>query len=98
MFKCLPFVKPCGKQVDHIDRRHAKLEHVPDEVMRNFRTLEECRLDANQIKELPKVIIFDRPWFILLEFLPTGAHSLPHPERQRYNGNSSRCWKVFSFD
>ncbi|TGZ62957.1 hypothetical protein CRM22_007156 [Opisthorchis felineus] len=54
MFKCLPFVKPCGKQVDHIDRRHAKLEHVPDEVMRNFRTLEECRLDANQIKELPK--------------------------------------------
>ncbi|CAL8100696.1 unnamed protein product [Calicophoron daubneyi] len=54
MFGCLPFVKPCGKQIDQIDRRHAKLEQVPDEVLRNFRTLEECRLDANQIKELPK--------------------------------------------
>ncbi|THD23153.1 Leucine-rich repeat-containing protein 1 [Fasciola hepatica] len=54
MFACLPFVKPCGKQIDHIDRRHAKLDQVPDEVLRSFRTLEECRLDANQIKELPK--------------------------------------------
>ncbi|KAF6778696.1 hypothetical protein AHF37_02053 [Paragonimus kellicotti] len=27
---------------------------IPDEVLRSFRTLEECRLDANQIKELPK--------------------------------------------
>ncbi|KAF5394135.1 Leucine Rich repeat-containing domain protein [Paragonimus heterotremus] len=58
MFGCLPFVKPCGKQVDQIDRRHAKLEQIPDEVLRSFRTLEECRLDANQIKELPKVNFF----------------------------------------
>nr|CAH8832229.1 unnamed protein product [Trichobilharzia regenti] len=54
MFKCLPIIGPCGRHVDHIDRRHSKLEQVPDDVMRNFRTLEECRLDANQIKELPK--------------------------------------------
>ncbi|CAH8466165.1 unnamed protein product [Heterobilharzia americana] len=54
MFKCLPIIGPCGRQIDHIDRRHSKLEQVPDDVMRNFRTLEECRLDANQIKELPK--------------------------------------------
>ncbi|KAA0189125.1 Leucine-rich repeat-containing protein 1 [Fasciolopsis buskii] len=60
MFTCLPFVKPCGKQIDHIDRRHAKLDQVPDEVLRSFRTLEECRLDANQIKELPKARNFFR--------------------------------------
>ncbi|CAH8488459.1 unnamed protein product [Schistosoma rodhaini] len=54
MFKCLPIIGPCGRHTDHIDRRHSKLEQVPDDVIRNFRTLEECRLDANQIKELPK--------------------------------------------
>ncbi|CAH8485244.1 unnamed protein product [Schistosoma margrebowiei] len=54
MFKCLPIIGPCGRHIDHIDRRHSKLEQVPDDVIRNFRTLEECRLDANQIKELPK--------------------------------------------
>lgn len=62
MFTCLPFVKPCGKQIDHIDRRHAKLDQVPDEVLRSFRTLEECRLDANQIKELPKARVYLSDW------------------------------------
>uniref|UniRef100_A0A094ZXF9 Protein lap4 n=1 Tax=Schistosoma haematobium TaxID=6185 RepID=A0A094ZXF9_SCHHA len=56
MFKCLPIIGPCGRHIDHIDRRHSKLEEVPDDVIRNFRTLEECRLDANQIKELPKLL------------------------------------------
>uniref|UniRef100_A0A5K3EPP3 PDZ domain-containing protein n=1 Tax=Mesocestoides corti TaxID=53468 RepID=A0A5K3EPP3_MESCO len=53
MFKCLPFIKGCGTHVECIDKSHASLTSVPDDVLRNYRTLEECKLDANQIKELP---------------------------------------------
>lgn len=56
MFKCLPFIKGCGAHVDSIEKSHASLTAVPDDVLRNYRTLEECKLDANQIKELPSVI------------------------------------------
>ncbi|KAL5964545.1 Leucine-rich repeat-containing protein 1 [Taenia solium] len=53
MFKCLPFIKGCGTQIDSIEKSHASLTSVPDDVLRSYRTLEECKLDANQIKELP---------------------------------------------
>nr|CDS30895.1 cell polarity protein,leucine rich repeat [Hymenolepis microstoma] len=53
MFKCFPFIKGCGSQIDTIEKSHASLTSVPDDVLRSYRTLEECKLDANQIKELP---------------------------------------------
>lgn len=56
MFKCFPFIKGCGSQIDTIEKSHASLTSVPDDVFRSYRTLEECKLDANQIKELPSVI------------------------------------------
>ncbi|VUZ51535.1 unnamed protein product [Hymenolepis diminuta] len=53
MFRCFPFIKGCGSQIDTIEKSHACLTSVPDDVFRSYRTLEECKLDANQIKELP---------------------------------------------
>ncbi|KAM7538314.1 hypothetical protein Aperf_G00000076912 [Anoplocephala perfoliata] len=45
--------KGCGSQIESIEKSHASLTSVPDDVLRSYRTLEECKLDANQIKELP---------------------------------------------
>ncbi|PAA93464.1 hypothetical protein BOX15_Mlig002137g3 [Macrostomum lignano] len=56
MYKCFPFLKACSGQADSLDKRHASLQSVPEDVFRNGRTLEECMLDSNQIKELPKKI------------------------------------------
>uniref|UniRef100_A0A0X3P158 PDZ domain-containing protein n=1 Tax=Schistocephalus solidus TaxID=70667 RepID=A0A0X3P158_SCHSO len=53
MFKCLPFIKGCGTHLESFDKQHSSLSSVPDDVLRNSKTLEECRLDANQIKDLP---------------------------------------------
>lgn len=54
MFRCLlPW--RCSRQVDSIDRSHCSLTFVPDEVYRYDRSLEELFLDANQIKDLPRV-------------------------------------------
>lgn len=55
MFKCIPLFKACNRQVDYIDRRHCSLTDVPDDVLRYTRSLEELLLDANQLKDLPKV-------------------------------------------
>jgi len=55
MFKCIPIFKACNRQVEWIDRRHCNLQSVPDDVMRYTRSLEELFLDANSIRELPKV-------------------------------------------
>jgi protein scribble len=41
--------------VDYVDQRHRNLDHVPDDLQRYARTLEELLLDANHIRELPKV-------------------------------------------
>lgn len=38
-----------------IDRRHCSLLYVPDEIYRYGRSLEELLLDANQLRDLPKV-------------------------------------------
>lgn len=55
MFKCIPLFRGCNRQIDYIDKRHCSLPNVPDEVLRYTRTLDELLLDANHIRELPKV-------------------------------------------
>ncbi|XP_028404965.1 protein scribble homolog isoform X2 [Dendronephthya gigantea] len=53
MFRCLlPW--RCNRQVEYIDRRHANLVFIPDEIYRYERYLQELYLDANQIKDLPR--------------------------------------------
>jgi protein scribble len=51
---CMPLWK-CNSKLDYVDKRHCNLIVVPDEILRYTRTLEELLLDANQLKELPKV-------------------------------------------
>lgn len=57
MFKCIPgaFFKGCNRQVEAVDKRHCSLGVVPEEILRYSRSLEELRLDANHIRDLPKV-------------------------------------------
>ncbi|XP_041465950.1 protein scribble homolog isoform X4 [Lytechinus variegatus] len=54
MFKCIPLFRACNRHVEYIDKRHCNLPGVPDDVYRYARTLEELRLDANQIRDLPR--------------------------------------------
>ena len=42
--------------MDYVDQRHRSLTTIPPELQRYARTLEELLLDANQIRELPKVV------------------------------------------
>lgn len=56
MFKCIPIFRGCNRQVEYVDKRHCSLQTVPDEIMRYSRSLEELFLDANHIRDLPKVI------------------------------------------
>jgi len=55
MLRCMPFWKGCNRHVEYVDQRHQGLERVPDELHRYARSLEELLLDANHIKDLPKV-------------------------------------------
>ena len=55
MLKCLPFWKGCNRHVDYIDKRHCNLTQIPEDILRYVRTLEELLLDANQIRERPRV-------------------------------------------
>eukprot|EP00794_Sanderia_malayensis_P012000 gene12000-13238_t len=55
MFKCLSlFPWRLNRQLEVIDKRHCNLTNVPDEVLRQERSLEELYLDANQLRDLPK--------------------------------------------
>lgn len=54
MFHCIPLWR-CNRHVEAIDRRHCSLMYVPDEIYRYSRSLEELLLDANQLRDLPKV-------------------------------------------
>lgn len=54
MFHCIPLWR-CNRHVEMIDKRHCSLLYVPDEVYRYARSLEELLLDANQLRDLPKV-------------------------------------------
>jgi len=51
----MPFWKGCNRHVEYVDQRHQGLERVPDDIQRYARSLEELLLDANHIKDLPKV-------------------------------------------
>lgn len=55
MFKCIPIFKGCNRQVEYVDKRHCSLPSVPEEILRYSRSLEELLLDANHIRDLPKV-------------------------------------------
>lgn len=55
MLKCIPLFRACNRQVESVDRRHYGLNSVPDDVLRYTRSLEELLLDANQIRDLPRV-------------------------------------------
>lgn len=54
MLKCIPLWR-CNRHVESVDKRHCSLQTVPDEIFRYSRSLEELLLDANELKELPKV-------------------------------------------
>lgn len=54
MFHCIPLWR-CNRHVETIDKRHCSLLYVPDEIYRYGRSLEELLLDANQLRDLPKV-------------------------------------------
>jgi len=53
--KCVPFWKGCNRDVDYIDRSHRGLHHVPFDLDRYARCLEELLLDGNLITSLPRV-------------------------------------------
>lgn len=55
MFRCIPIFKGCNRQVEFVDKRHCSLPTVPEDVLRYSRSLEELLLDANHIRDLPKV-------------------------------------------
>ena len=54
MPKC-PCLRPEDPEVHVLDYRHCSLEHMPAEVFLWERTLEELYVDANQIRDLPRV-------------------------------------------
>lgn len=55
MFRCIPIFKGCNRQVEYVDKRHCSLPNVPEDILRYSRSLEELLLDANHIRDLPKV-------------------------------------------
>lgn len=55
MFRCIPIFKGCNRQVEYVDKRHCSLPSVPEDILRYSRSLEELLLDANHIRDLPKV-------------------------------------------
>lgn len=50
--------KGCNRQVEYVDKRHCSLPSVPEDLWRYSRSLEELLLDANHIRDLPKVWSF----------------------------------------
>lgn len=55
MFRCIPLLRGCNRQVEAVDKRHCSLQNVPDDIFRYARSLEELLLDANHIRDLPRV-------------------------------------------
>lgn len=76
MFRCIPIFKGCNRQVEFVDKRHCSLPSVPEDILRYSRSLEELLLDANHIRDLPKVLQSKHVRNLLttqnlfLEFLP----------------------------
>lgn len=83
MLKCIPLWR-CNRHVESVDKRHCNLQTVPDEVFRYSRSLEELLLDANQLKELPKVCKPSTPQVSpLLLLLGVNSPSIAHGEHGR---------------
>jgi len=74
MLRCLPLLKACNQQVDYVDKRHCNLFSVPDDVLRYANTLEELMLDANQIRELPRVCLVSS---VLSAGIAVAAQAIP---------------------
>lgn len=64
MFRCIPIFKGCNRQVEYVDKRHCSLPCIPDDILRYSRSLEELLLDANHIRDLPKVRKADPIFFV----------------------------------
>lgn len=91
MFRCIPIFKGCNRQVEFVDKRHCSLPNVPEDILRYSRSLEELLLDANHIRDLPKVnllkITFKNVMLInlfvfFIEFLPLTPSKKIGIERQ----------------
>ena len=52
---CVPLLKACNYQVDVVDKSHCGLAAVPDDILRYGRSVDELLLDANQLRNIPKV-------------------------------------------
>ncbi|MGH0159463.1 UNVERIFIED_CONTAM: hypothetical protein FKN15_064158 [Acipenser sinensis] len=77
MLKCIPLWR-CNRHVESVDKRHCSLQTVPEEIYRYNRSLEELLLDANQLRDLPKldtVFSASLPHF----FVPPDAECLISP-------------------
>ena len=58
MFRCIPLpFKGCNRQVECVDKSHSSLTEIPEDIFRYARSLEELSLDANHLRDLPKVSI-----------------------------------------
>ena len=81
MFRCIPIFKGCNRQVEYVDKRHCSLPTVPEDILRYSRSLEELLLDANHIRDLPKVVL-------ILHFIRSGnVVELSTKRGAIYNGN-----------
>ncbi|KAJ8894448.1 hypothetical protein PR048_007102 [Dryococelus australis] len=68
MFRCIPIFKGCNRQVEYVDKRHCSLPTVPEDILRYSRSLEELLLDANHIRDLPKLCVLIEARFLLQNF------------------------------
>lgn len=89
MFRCIPIFKGCNRQVEFVDKRHCSLPTVPEDILRYSRSLEELLLDANHIRDLPKVFAPVLVKICVPSHAPTFAELLPsapseeaRPQRQ----------------
>jgi protein scribble len=87
MFKCFP-LPFCSRNLEQIDKRHCNLTTVPDDILRYTRTLEELLLDANQLQDLPKVIIKNKLKVLIIIFsVSQGVYRLTQLRRLTFSDN-----------
>lgn len=86
MFKCFP-LPFCSRNLEQIDKRHCNLTSVPDDILRYTRTLEELLLDANQLQDLPRVIMKNRKKYIEIYSIFQGIYRLVQLRRLTFSDN-----------